>query len=156
MRSCAQDHRARKLQTEARKDPLPSSCFAFCPTRLGWERGVGTQAGKRLGVSWRMALGLHPALILSTFCCFCPVNCVWLELRAGFPGSQSHRGLICHPRCQLPRRRPVRARQTASSSPCRRALSLQASGPGRAGPSFSSLVCGLSCADNPVHRGSSL
>lgn len=53
--------------------------------------------------------------------------------------------------CQLPRRHPVSTGQTASSLPCRRALSLQTNGPCHSAASFSLLVCGLSCLDNPFH-----
>lgn len=78
------------LQTEARTLSLPAFCL-FWPTRLGW----AFLAGKGLGVLGD-APGPGPsALALFTLCYFCPLNCVWLVLQAGFPDSQSHGGLLC-------------------------------------------------------------
>lgn len=148
MRSHAQDHRTRTLQTEARKDPLPSSHFAL-PAPPDWGGNPGWE--ETLGVLEDGPGPTPSTLILCTLCCFCPLN-LCLVGAAGWLPRQPISG-----RPHLPQRATSSPEDTQcmqdrlpAASPCRRALLLQASGPFSAAPSFS-LVCGPSCADNPVH-----
>lgn len=133
------------LQAEARTLCLPAFC-SFWPTRLGW----AFQAGKGLGVLGGAPGSGPPALALSALCYFCPLNCVWLVL---WLASQAARIMEASSAgcCQLPGRHPESAGQTASSLPLQESPVAADKWPMSFSASFSLLVHGLSCPDNPFH-----